>query len=206
MQRRFFEEQGPILDFEELGHAIVRHVNARVQEERKHGQLTGNRLLGLAWELNAVNASYVGRSIKHRENAMRGSNERDSAGYSGKIWFRLENELHNGFDALFYGSMFHIGTGGYSTWEGPWQELGKEIYKLEVGVPWELRQKFAAYTFSGQFYLSDFPDLDQFAIMQKLSDEPMPAVLKFLWQEDGLEERDQFYLNQLKTFQEKAHG
>lgn len=209
-QRAFFAEHGDINDFLDLGHAIVRHVNSRVCLEKREGGYTGNRLLGLSWTMSHVNVNYVGKSILQRENhlllsmpAMRGSTE---PSYSGKIWLRFEKDIVGSFGALFSGSMYHIGTGGYSTWEGPWQEYGNQLQKLEFGVPWELRRTLSAYSFGSQFYLSDFPVLDQAAIMRKLADEHMPTAIVFDWKEDDLDEGDRDYLEFLQSYKEKMNG
>lgn len=204
MQRRFFEEQGEIPTFEDLGHAFVRHIDAQARAERRYGQLTDNRLLGLSFKMSYTQSAYIGKSVLQREFDQRRSGERDTVGYSGKIWLRFLHELADGFNAL-NGCMLHIGTGGYSTWEGPWQELGISLQKHEQGVPWNLRQELACYTFSSQIYLSDFPDLDQLAIMNKLGDQGMPKNITFFWQEDGLEERDHEYITSLQAYKERSY-
>jgi len=203
MQKRFFDKQGPILDFEDLGNAVVGHINDCARAERVHGQSVDNRILGLSWRMDFTRIPYIGKSILQREYDRLGKGGCDTVGYSGKLWVRFERELSYGFDFLS-GCMIHIGTGGYSTWEGPWQELGNSLQRHEIGVPWNLRQPLACYTFSCQFYLSDFPDLDQMALLQKLSDGEMPKEVSFFWQEDGLEKRDQDYINFLKDYTEKS--
>lgn len=99
--------------------------------------------------------------------------------------------------------MFHIGTGGYSTWEGPWNEYGKTINTLEVGVPHSQRRELAAYSFGSQFYIIDFPGLDEYAVMEKLSDRKLPPEITRHWYADDLDNNDNDYLNFLNLYRDQ---
>lgn len=207
-QSKFLAAYGPIYDLQDHFNALLKFMQDRAKTQKVDGQLIDNRLLGLEVTGKLATSNYIGESVKsyvNRTNFVhRKTDFQDQMGYAGNIWFRLEKELGD-YSAFFNGSMLHVGGGGYSTWNGPWQEYGQEITKLEVGVPWALRRPLPAYAFNTYFYVSDFPDIDQFAIMQKLGDEELPTEIKFSWQDDDLEENDRQYLDFLKNYKEKAN-
>lgn len=202
-QRHFLKNYGPVLDFDDLGNAVVAFVDDRARAEIIDGQLTDNYLIGLHWTVDYTCVAYAGHSINTRESIMRQSTERDTIGYAGRMWVRFARDIFRSPDQYFVGSMFHLGAGGYSTWEGPWNEYGKQISELEQGVPVGHRRPFGTYSFSCQFYLSDFPDIDQYAIMKKLEDDAMPERHVFGWDIDGIEQEDQVYIDFLKDYREK---
>jgi len=201
-QRKFLQSYGPIADFDSLFVALRRHL------EKEALQLPGsNRLLGVYWILERTNVPYLGKSIEHRQlHIQRKSyNKNKDLGYSGKIWFRLDRDLVGSPSHMFAGSMIHIGTGGYSTFGGKWQNLGLELQKMEQGIPVNLRRELAAYCFQCHFYVSDFPDLDQLAIMKKLSDQELPQRINNSWVVHGLTEQDDEYKTYLKSLKESTN-
>jgi hypothetical protein len=201
-QKKFLAQHPPITELDDVGNAVRDHLAMKAKNHKIYGQLIDNRLLGVKLSLDHSRIPYTGKSIKTRDWEMLKIGEPDHYSYSGKIWFRLAKEA--GVDAhhLFDDSLFHLGGGGYSTWEGPWNEFGKEASRLEQGCPRNLRQPLAAYSFQFQFYISDFPELDQLAIMLKLSDEQLPKKWEYYWVEPDLDANDEKYLEFLRKYRE----
>jgi hypothetical protein len=180
-QKAFLAKHPPITELEDVGNAVRNHLAMKAKNHRIFGQLINNRLLGVKLSLDYGNIPYSGKSVKTCDYEMLKIGTPDHNSYSGKIWFRLAKESDSQAVEMFADSLFHLGGGGYSTWEGPWNEFGKEVSRLEQGCPRNLRMPLAAYSFQFQFFISDFPELDQLAIMIKLSDEQLPKKCEYFW-------------------------
>lgn len=204
-QQKFLESYGPVMDFYDLFNGLRQHLEYEAKQLPYDEQRGVNRLIGLSWQMERTTVPYLGESIEHYNLRIQNKeyDKNSDLGYSGRIWFRLDRQLRGDPSHMFVGSLVHIGTGGYSTWKGPWNELGLECNKLEEGVPWNLRRDLAAYAYQCHFYVSDFPDIDQFSIMKKLSDEEMPSRINDYWEEKGTTENDRAYLQYLINYREE---
>jgi len=132
--------------------------------------------------------------------------DRGEPGYDGKIWFRLDQELPPGFGSvnkLFEPSMIHVGGGGYSTWQGPWNAFGKEMESYNIGLPWGLKGTLAAYAYDMHFFKSDIPGLDHMEVMLKLQDRELEKEYYLEWQRDGQPESDRDLIEQLQSLREQ---
>ena len=128
-----------------------------------------------------------------------------SPGFIGRIWFRTTRELKqfSSLSTLFTPLMMRLGGGLYSTWDGPWNVLGKQIEDLNVGLPWEDKGKLAAYAYDLHFFTADIPGLDQMEVMLKLQDKQWESKYTFMWEADGQPKRDQVLLSQLRSLKEQ---
>lgn len=201
-QRNFLSNHAEILDLDDVGDALFNHL-ARQLANDNHTcwKNRPNRLLAVCLRLNYINKSRCGQSIITRECNMGIRQDEDHVGYAGELFFRTQDELKQKPPTDFFKDcLFHIGAGGYSTWNGPWQNVGRQINELEQGVPWELRECFGAYAFAFQFYLSDFPSIGQMDLMMKLSDKTLPKSFEYYREEIDLEARDNCYMDYLRNY------
>lgn len=101
---------------------------------------------------------------------------------------------------LFQNTGFFLGTGGYSTWQGPWNQTGLDFNRWETGAPYNLRTRpLAAFAFACQFYIQDFPGIDQSFVMAKLSDQPILTDSRFAWEDPNLRADDVRYIDYLRS-------
>lgn len=125
--------------------------------------------------------------------------------YQGSLWLRFAYELRlyeHVYNEMFYDTPFVRSTGGYSTYGGPWQSLGSELQRLEIGIPWNYRQPLACYAFSFKFDTESFPLLHQHLVLEKLSSETLvPKTHRYDWKIAGLDEQDTAYKQFLKSYQ-----
>lgn len=135
--------------------------------------------------------------------------------YQGSIWLRFAYELRlyaHVYNEMFYDTPFVRfsqmetpfvrSSGGYSTYGGPWQSLGLELQRLEIGIPWNYRQPLACYAFSFKFDTESFPLLHQNLVLEKLSSETwVPKTHRYDWKIAGLDEHDAAYKQFLKSYQ-----
>lgn len=174
-----------------------------------------NKLIALAWEMKLSRIAHrSNRSIRDQEayrNSAGYHRADDFLGYEGKIWFRTEVQLRKVYQMqeLFRGSLLSIGSGGYSTWQGPWNKYGLEISALESKLDYDIlsyddRRPLAAYAYSAHFYISDHPGLDEARIMMKLAGEGFNYNLLDRWQEDDMQDKDDAYLDLLKKICKQA--
>ena len=210
IQKKFLNEYGPVPDFDHLFYAIRDRLADKIAAHTIDGQITGNRLIGLQWKMQHTTVNYSnGNSIATDQVRYKSAGTdyiHDTEGYSGKIWIRTAFNLRRigSMSNMFHGSMYSVGTGGYSTHEGPWNALGKELFALEVGVPYADRQDLGTYAYSGHFFMSDFPDLGELAVMSKLGDKSLEKELFHYWQEPGVDESDQEYIEKLTKINDKS--
>lgn len=127
-------------------------------------------------------------------------------GFKGKVWFRLDEELPprtSSVTQFFEPNVMHVGGGGYSTWEGPWNEFGTQLEKRNVGIPWGQKGKLAAYCYDIHFFISDVPGLDHMEVMLKMQDREFESKYYFEWQRDNQAALDENMLCHLDRLQEE---
>lgn len=210
MQKEFLHNYGPVPDLDALFYAVRDHVADKIANHKIDGQRYDNRLIGFSWKMQYTTERYSnGRSIAEecaRYTSAGNTVLNDNASYSGTVFIRAAKRMLwlGSVSNLFKGSMVTLGTGGYSTYNGPWNEFGKKCNELEVGIPYSQIEHLETYAYSNQFFLSDFPDLGQMAVMAKLSDTMLQKDITNLWEEDGLAEADKAYIEKLTNLYEKV--
>ena len=102
--------------------------------------------------------------------------------------------------ALFRPSMIRTAGGGYSTYKGPWWNLGLELSDLNSGLEWAERGELYAYCYDIYFFTRDIPGMDEIEIMMKLQDNKWTRAT-YEWYQDGLAEADHKMLDSLAHLQ-----
>ena len=209
-QRLFNDKYGAVSSFDQLFGTLTTHITARVPQQATRIQSTSNRLLGLSWNISHILDHSLHlphdaiKSVDHYSHIVNQKYydiNKDNV-YVGTVWLRFEHEVVEGscFPSIFHGSMINLFAGGYSTYQGPWQQHGRKINDLEHGVPWTIRQPLAAYAYNCYFYVNDFPSIDEHAVMLKLQDASLPKSATNHWAEKGLDKRDRDYILRLKQY------
>ena len=184
----FLDQYGPVMSCDELGSALIRAVDYRLADQAAAGSPV-NCLVGFQWDLN-----YTINLPCHTQDYQL------TTGYVGRIWIRFERDYVGNPARLFQDTGFVLGQGGYSTWQGPWNQTGLEFNRWETGVPYNLRTRpLAAFAFTCQFYVQDFPGIDQSYLMAKLSDQPISTDSRFSWEDPDLRAADHDYINYLRS-------
>lgn len=184
----FLDCYGPIMTCEELGHALIRVLDDRLAARAQEREVRANRVIGLHWDMTYT------KTLPYWHSA-----DKPTAGYVGKIWIRFAHDYVGNPGMMLRETGYRIGVGGYSTWQGPWQDRGRQFNQYEAGVPYNLRKRdMAAFAFASQFYVEDFPGIDQTFLMAKLSDQPIIVDSRFKWEVPGLEQADEDYIAYLK--------
>jgi hypothetical protein len=181
---------------DELAMALIRVLDDRLVENAQLKNTRVNHVIGFHWEMEyASRVLLAGQSFKMKSDPII-----DMGGYTGKLWFRFEYDFIGNPITLFKDTGYLLGVGGYSTWNGPWQETGQQFNRWETGVSRNLcTRQLAAYAFSTQFYISDFPGIDQTMLMNKMGDRPIQAHEEFTWEGYDLKTADTRYLEYLKA-------
>lgn len=194
--QRFLDCYGPIMRLDELARALIRVLDDRLVENAQLKNTQVNRVIGFHWEMEYASRTLLaGQGFKMKSNPII-----EMGGYTGKVWFRFEHEFRGNPIMLFKDTGYLLGVGGYSTWNGPWQETGQAFNRWETGVPRNLcTRPLAAYAFSTQLYISDFPGIDQTMLMNKLGDYPIQARETFTWECYDLKTADTRYIEYLKA-------
>ncbi len=191
----FLDQYGPVMTCDELATALIQVVNDRLVDHAREKNTRVNSMIGFHWEM-----TYSSQSQLAERALTAGNRIAEMGGYTGKVWFRFEYEFVGNPAMLFKDTGYLLGVGGYSTWNGPWQQAGLEFNRWETGVPHNQRTRpLAAFAFSTQFYIADFPGIDQTLIMDKISDQPIQAGSEFSWSAYDLGAADQKYIDYLKS-------
>ena len=196
-----FKKRNPhTTSLQDLFMVLQNELTERIAALKLEGQRLDIELLGLAMKISPVNEMYYGNSLStkatkyHRQHGNWPKHgEGKEPGFEGKVWFRTDRELSMAMgstDALFRPSMMHLGGGGYSTWGGPWNQLGKDMEKLNAGLPWGRKGRLSAYAYDIHFFVSDIPGLDHAEVMLKMQDRDWEKEYYFEWQDPGQEARD----------------
>jgi hypothetical protein len=177
LQQEFVQRYGDPYTFDELFDMTVEFVK---------DQIGDIELLGFYWDIS--------------ESAI------DSDMMVGKTCFRFDGgPLQNvNVKDLLNNSLFQFGAGGYSTWGGPWNELGKTIEKMNGGIPWKQKMPLQAYTFSIEICRSNFTKILHSDVMNKIASAGPEIAHCGLWEKEGQKDEDTRRLTELVSLREKS--
>lgn len=104
-------------------------------------------------------------------------------GWRGRVWIRYDTHLRPrsfGSDP-FRETLTHTGTGGYGSYDGPWNEI------LNSSVP-----KIYTYSWDYLFFQSDWPELErQEQLICALHGEPYIGKHFFSWTDPETKRKDE---------------
>ena len=182
---------------DELGHCVIAVVNSHLTK--------GNSVVGLAWELtysDKVSNRHDAPITKETNWWWEDDRPKGYPGFCGRVWVRYYTSPKGFGSDPFEGTCTHTGTGGSGSYNGPWDNLTKSIWKAATGKHKKYKNRCETYSWEYKLFLEDWPLLEQWvgatqtwAILQ--SGTTAPVKHNFLWQYPKTMAEDAKILKQL---------
>lgn len=79
-------------------------------------------------------------------------------GFHGRVWIRFRTSPPAFTSSLFPATLTYVGTGGYGSYKGPWDEIAKAAYHSKGCTGFDERyNNVACYGWDYRFFIDDFP-------------------------------------------------
>lgn len=200
---------------EELFFCVIKVIESH--KEHSSGKMINMpKVLGFAWELthgqvsNSHNCPLDGKFNWTRDP----SEPQFYPGWMGRVWIRYAETPVSFGSSPFNYSLTYTGTGGWGTYDGPWQTISSARFKKSVKQNHVDRKRQPnCYSWDYRFYDSDWPKLykndDQYKkqIFAILSEDRAPLLTsKLFWEDPDTALEDSLYLeNQKVSMQPYEH-
>ena len=207
---------------DELGPAIIQILNQH-SEIRISGknriESPKTRCVGLSWDLthhDHVSNSHSGpegfpQNFMRKEGVPTGY-----PGWSGRVWVRYVRQDGYSFGSdPFRRALFHTGTGGGGSYNGPWEQVSHLRYKRyghQRGA--NMYPEICCFSWDCRMYDSDWPDItanllgqyEKECMWATLNDKPLPSPLKhrFLWEDPDTKAADLAFIQECSTIKTLA--
>ena len=199
---RFVAQHGEPANLDELGRALVDHINNLGASSK--GRDKGQQVLGLVWNIssgeqcNSHNAP-VGIPSNFRDP------ERFPAFY-GKVWLRLAKPPGYSAADYFEGTCCHVGSGGGGSYDGPWDKIYEMWHKQHRRWRTRIKPDYPEpilYSWTFTVWLQDWPliekhysKLDMLDMIKGVRVDYLKRNHTFSYEAEGIDAADGKYIQQ----------
>ena len=204
---------------DEVAHSVIAVANSYFKASSLKPDATGASVSGFSWNItynNKVSNSH-NSPIGGKQNW--GGRNKDTnvptsySGFSGRVWIRYNNKDRIktscwGSDPL-KSSLTYPGTGGYGSYNGPWENLNSAYFKKYGHKNGKEMNKPDIYSWDYRFFLSDWPLIEEWIAHRELwsqlkSNEDWRGNHQFTWHDpETAEKDDEFWNNLLEIYPEE---
>ena len=147
-----------------------------------------HRVVGLKWDLCHSNEVSNTHSKPHNGVENWGGKQGLPMGYpgwTGRVWVRYsgDGDRYRGSD-LFAQTMTHTGTGGYGSYNGPWEWIYKLKHKMatRLGISYhDIKYDTHCYSWDYRFYDADWPRMNDGFAFDLLATNTFPRI-NHIWE------------------------
>lgn len=178
------------VDLDDLGHCCVAVINHNLEHSDQLND--NNRLIGFAWSIQYYPIVSNTHNAPEGHPTNWGHNQRHLPvgypGFMGRVWVRYCKRSAFFSDYDFRHTLTHTGTGGYGSYDGPWDGIINAVYNayghMNLGSK---REQMIGYPLSYDYkiFLADFPAINQTVydtiVFNALKDEEVSINHYFLW-------------------------
>jgi hypothetical protein len=202
---------------DELGPAIIQILNQHSEVRisgKKRTESAKARCVGLSWQLR--HSDHVSNSHSNPEGFPSNWEGKDGLptgypGWSGRVWVRYVREEGYSFGSdPFRRALFHTGTGGGGSYNGPWEGVSSarwHRYGHKRGA--DMYPEICCYSWDCRVYDTDWPEITA-NIMDAYEKECMWATLNnrslpaspshhFLWEDPDTKAADEAFMKECKN-------
>lgn len=162
----------------------------------------GCRVVGLQWDVQHRLVSNSNYSPIDGFTNFAGRDDRlptNYPGWYGRLWIRY-NQPPGGFGSDPVKQCFvHTGTGGFGSYDGPWDRLAHVQYKNRNRFDYP---KPEFYSWDFRFFESDWPQLSEAKarsdVWHALGGEDKFSQHRFLWEDPDVRQKDQEFMQRVK--------
>lgn len=191
---------------DELGHALIKMINANdiptPWGKKKTARAT---CVGLEWDIKWTDRVPSGYDAPEgckpgwlsRNDGLEST--QNYPGWVGRVWVRYANEKSRGFgfgSDPFNNTLTYTGTGGFGSYDGPWNRILKVRYHNHRTYPYPEPN---VYSWDFRIFAQDWPliaeEFDKDRAWHILSGKPwIHSKHSFSWNDLEQEQRDQEYM------------
>ena len=115
-------------------------------------------------------------------------------GWTGRVWIRYEQEYPTFSSDPFSATLTHPGTGGFGSYNGPWEQISTAYYKRHGHKVASKFNRPAVYSWDYRFYQSDWPvlsdEINKLEMFHKLAGTNTNKKHYFLWEDSDQKIKD----------------
>lgn len=157
-----------VATMDEVAQHTINTINRHLKKKKA-------RVVGFAWQLTRqpVSNSHYSPLNEVRNWGRDSELPSDYPGWSGRVWIRYSKPLNGFGSAPFDSTLTYPGTGGWGSYDGPWDSICRAHYKryrLLKKAEKNMYPEPQCYSWDYRFFLSDFPDLEQALAVQDHQD------------------------------------
>ena len=135
-------------------------------------------------------------------------------GWSGRAWARYLKDGDGFASDPFSGTGLHTGTGGFGSYNGPWESLAHSVFKNRSRL-WPTVSKYSQvepqiYSWDCRVFAEDFPEIhNEFTMDRSLeilegTPRDHQPIYKHLWEDPAQKQRDLELLTFIKESQSEV--
>jgi hypothetical protein len=117
-------------------------------------------------------------------------------GWQGRVWIRYATELSDFASKPFCNTLTYPGTGGFGSYNGPWENISSAAYLLKKTGP-------IIFSWDYRFFDNDWPLIKQYveelSVYERLSNIKQNYYHTFLWEDENTAKLDADFLSDSKT-------
>jgi hypothetical protein len=122
-------------------------------------------------------------------------------GFSGRIWVRYDKTILSFGDRPLENTLTHTGTGGFGTYDGPWEKVSNIHWKT-YGIS-NYNTRPVCYSWDWRFFLEDWPRLQnkiqKEAIFKILQSKNSKLKYEKHWLREDYEKLDELFIYENST-------
>lgn len=182
---------------------VIDHYKYRDYRGKVLKKMPSPKVVGFAWHIHHTiisNSNYAPQTgVRNRS---KDTNKPTSyPGWEGRVWIRYQSEPPSFGSCPFQSTLTYPGTGGFGSYNGPWEEIATAYYKNGSKFP---HPKPEIYSWHYRFFDDDWPAVNTTLEKKFLFDVIRnPNACKypthaFVWNDQETLAQDRAYLSQIK--------
>lgn len=202
VRNRFVAQHGEPANLDELGLALVNHVNNLGASSK--GRDKDQRVLGLVWNISSGEQCNSHNSPVGIPSSFRDP-DRFPAFY-GRVWLRLAKAPGWSATDYFEGSCCHLGSGGGGSYDGPWDQLYTTWHQQHRRWRTRVKPDYPEpnlYSWTFTVWLQDWPliekhygKLDMLDMIKGVRVDYLKRNHTFAYEAEGIDAADGKYIQQ----------